>query len=74
MTIDQLTNDYIEWLFDESPTAASFHGADGRDDRLPDLSAAGWARRNAAEDGWIRAVRGAGRRRPESPSSASTAT
>jgi uncharacterized protein (DUF885 family) len=53
MTIDQLTNDYIEWLFDESPTAASFHGADGRDDRLPDLSAEGWARRNAAEDEWI---------------------
>src|SRR5262245_30513241 len=54
MTIDQLTDDYIEWLFDESPTAASFHGADGRDDRLPDLSAAGWDRRNAAEDEWIR--------------------
>jgi uncharacterized protein (DUF885 family) len=53
MTIEQLTNDYIEWLFDESPTAASFHGADGRDDRLPDLSADGWARREAAEDEWI---------------------
>src|SRR6476619_3285675 len=54
MGMDQLTNDYIEWMFDESPTGASFHGADGRDDRLPDLSAAGWQRREAAEDDWIR--------------------
>jgi uncharacterized protein (DUF885 family) len=53
MTIDQLTNDYIDWMFDESPTAASFHGADGRDERLPDLSAAGWQRRETAEDDWI---------------------
>jgi uncharacterized protein (DUF885 family) len=53
MTIDQLTNEYIEWMFDESPTGASFHGADGRDDRLPDLSADGWARRESAEDDWI---------------------
>jgi uncharacterized protein (DUF885 family) len=52
MGIGQQIDDYIEWLFDESPTGASFHGADGRDDRLPDLSAAGWARREAAEDAW----------------------
>jgi uncharacterized protein (DUF885 family) len=54
MTIDQLTHDYIEWMFDEVPTAASFHGADGRDDQLPDLSAAGYAGREAAEDEWAR--------------------
>src|SRR3954463_10882298 len=54
MTIEQLTNDYIEWMFDESPTAASFHGAEGRDDRLPDLSAAGRERREEAEDEWAR--------------------
>src|SRR5437588_5532834 len=51
-TIDQLIHDYIEWMFDETPTAASFHGADGRDDSLPDLSADGFARRDAAEDDW----------------------
>jgi len=60
MTIEQLKDDYIQWLFDESPTGASFHGADGRDDRLPDLSADGWARREAAEDDWIARFEAAG--------------
>ncbi len=51
-SLDDLVADYIEWMFDESPTGATFHGADGRDDRLPDLSADGIARREAAEDEW----------------------
>ncbi|HEY2813550.1 MAG TPA: DUF885 domain-containing protein [Acidimicrobiales bacterium] len=52
MRIDELIDGYLEWMFDESPTVASFHGADGRDDRLPDLSADGWARRDDAQDDW----------------------
>ena len=52
--IDSLIDGYVEWLFTESPTLATFHGADGHDDEMPDLSAAGHARRNAAEDEWAR--------------------
>ncbi|MEY2449547.1 MAG: hypothetical protein QOH79_3023, partial [Acidimicrobiaceae bacterium] len=44
----------MAWLFTESPTLATFHGADGHDDELPDLSAGGQARREAAEDEWAR--------------------
>ena len=51
--IDSLVDEYVAWQFAESPTAATFHGADGHDDELPDLSAAGYARREAAEDGWM---------------------
>jgi uncharacterized protein (DUF885 family) len=50
--IDSLVGEYVNWMFAESPTAATFHGADGHDDELPDLSADGHARREAAEDGW----------------------
>ena len=52
--IDPLLDEYIDWLFTESPTAASYHGADGHDAELPDLSAAGFARRDAAEDDFAR--------------------
>lgn len=52
--IDALVDEYVAWEFAESPTAATFHGADGHDDELPDLSAAGFARRDAAEDDWVR--------------------
>ena len=51
--IDSLTAEYVDWLFAESPVTASFHGADGYDDQLPDLSAEGFARRDAAEDDWV---------------------
>ncbi|HEV3226532.1 MAG TPA: DUF885 domain-containing protein [Acidimicrobiales bacterium] len=51
--IDSLIDEYVEWMFTESPTAATFHGADGHDDRLPDLSAEGHVRREAAEDRWM---------------------
>ena len=50
--IDSLVDEYLAWMFEESPTMASFHGAEGHDDRMPDLSAAGYARRDAAEDEW----------------------
>ena len=43
--IDSLIDDYVAWLFTESPTLATYHGADGHDDEMPDLSAAGQARR-----------------------------
>ena len=52
--IDSLIDDYVAWLFTESPTTATFHGADGHDDEMPDLSAEGYARRDAAEDEWAR--------------------
>jgi len=50
--IHSLVDEYLAWMFEESPTLASFHGADGHDDQMPDLSAAGYARRDAAEDEW----------------------
>jgi uncharacterized protein (DUF885 family) len=50
--IDSLIDEYVAWLFAESPPLATFHGADGHDGDLPDLSAAGWAGRDAAEDDW----------------------
>jgi uncharacterized protein (DUF885 family) len=52
--IDSLIDDYVAWLFTESPTLATFHGADGHDDEMPDLSAAGYAQRDATEDEWAR--------------------
>lgn len=52
--IDSLIDEYVAWLFAESPTLATFHGADGHDDEMPDLSADGFARRDAAEDSWSR--------------------
>lgn len=48
--LSELIDEYVAWLLAESPTAASYHGADGYDDQLPDLSAAGFAARDAAED------------------------
>jgi uncharacterized protein (DUF885 family) len=52
--IDSLVDEYVQWLFTESPPLASYHGADGHDDRLPDLSSGGHARREAAEDEWTK--------------------
>jgi uncharacterized protein (DUF885 family) len=52
--IDSLIDDYVAWLFTESPTLATFHGADGHDHEMPDLSAGGHARREAAEDDWAK--------------------
>ena len=59
--IDSLVDEYVDWLFAESPTMATFHGADGHDDDLPDLSATGYASREAAEDEWASAFPQAGR-------------
>jgi uncharacterized protein (DUF885 family) len=50
--IDSLTDEYVAWLFAEAPGLATFHGAEGHDHELPDLSAEGFARRDAAEDEW----------------------
>jgi uncharacterized protein (DUF885 family) len=52
--IDSLIDEYVAWLFTESPTVATFHGADGHDAEMPDLTAEGHARRDAAEDDWAK--------------------
>ena len=52
--IDSLIDEYVTWLFSESPTLATFHGADGHDDEMPDLSADAHAHREAREDEWTR--------------------
>jgi uncharacterized protein (DUF885 family) len=43
--------------FEESPRMASVVGRDGFDDRLDDLSAAGFERRAADDDAWVRRFR-----------------
>jgi uncharacterized protein (DUF885 family) len=48
--IAALVDEYVGWLLTEDPTRASFHGAEGYDDLMPDLSAAGFAARHAAQD------------------------
>src|SRR4051812_32189482 len=51
--ISELTAGYIDWLFEKSPTGATFHGADGHDDALPDLSERGIRAQEADEDRWL---------------------
>ncbi|MGI8662946.1 MAG: DUF885 domain-containing protein [Acidimicrobiales bacterium] len=48
--IEALVEEYLAWILEQDPTRASFHGAEGFDDLLPDLSAAGFAARFVAED------------------------
>ncbi len=43
--------------FDESPRMASLLGKDGFDDRLDDLSAAGFERRTAGDSSWVQRFR-----------------
>jgi uncharacterized protein (DUF885 family) len=49
-TLDRLIDGFLAHHFEESPSVATMHGVDGYDDRMPDLSAAGYARRAAADD------------------------
>jgi uncharacterized protein (DUF885 family) len=51
-TLDRLIDGFLAHHFEESPSVATMHGVDGYDDRLPDLSADGYARREAADDDW----------------------
>jgi hypothetical protein len=39
--IEALIDEYIAWVLADDPTRASFQGAEGYDDLMPDLSAAG---------------------------------
>ena len=50
---DTLVAAYLDEHFTESPVNATHQGWDGLDDRLPDLSAGGYARREAASDRWF---------------------
>src|SRR4051794_21423883 len=50
---DRTVAAYLDWLWQVSPISATALGVDGYDDMLPDLSAAGFARRAAEEDAWL---------------------
>jgi uncharacterized protein (DUF885 family) len=52
-SLDTLVAAYLDEHFTESPVTATHQGWDGLDDRLPDLSADGYARRAAASDRWF---------------------
>ena len=51
--LDGLVDAYLAWLWEVSPVSATVLGVDGYDDRLPDLTAEGFARRAADEDTWL---------------------
>jgi uncharacterized protein (DUF885 family) len=50
---DRLVAAYLDWLWTVAPVQATSLGVEGHDDRLPDLSADGFARRAADEDAWL---------------------
>lgn len=52
-TLDDLVGGFLDWLYEEHPVRASSLGVDGFDDLLGEYSAAAFARRAAAEDGWL---------------------
>jgi len=51
--MDALVDDYVAELCEESPATASFLGIPGHDHRSPDLSAAGFLRRERQDDRWL---------------------
>ncbi|HWL37555.1 MAG TPA: DUF885 domain-containing protein [Frankiaceae bacterium] len=51
--LDLLVDAYLEWLWEASPVTATVLGVEGHDDRLPDVTAEGFARRAADEDAWL---------------------
>ena len=55
--LDRLVDDYLAWLWETNPVLATGLGVDGHDDRLPDLTAEGFARRAADEDAWLERFR-----------------
>ena len=55
--LDLLVDEYLAWLWETNPVLATGLGIDGYDDRLPDLSAGGYARRAAEEDAWLERFR-----------------
>jgi len=48
-----LAGAYLDELFADRPSFATFQGIDGSDDRSPDLSAAGFDDRDRRADGWL---------------------
>ena len=48
-----LAGAYLDELFADRPSFATFQGVDGLDDRSPDLSAAGFVDRERRADGWL---------------------
>jgi uncharacterized protein (DUF885 family) len=55
--LDLLIDDYLAWQWDTNPVLATTLGVDGHDERLPDLSASGYARRATEEDAWLERFR-----------------
>lgn len=55
--LDALVDRYLTWFWEASPVMATVLGVEGYDDRLPDLTADGFARRAAAEDEWLERFR-----------------
>ena len=51
--VSSLLEDYVAWLFENNPIAASTLGAEGFDDQLGDFSAAGFQAREAGRDRWL---------------------
>ena len=51
--LDGLVDGFLTWLWETSPVMATVLGVDGYDDRLPDVTAEGFARKAAAEDEWL---------------------
>ncbi len=54
---DKLVAEFIEWQWTVNPVQATALGVDGHDDRLPDVTADGFARRAADEDAWLERFR-----------------
>src|SRR5687767_1793931 len=56
-SLAELTNDFLDAEFEDSPVRASSLGLTDYDDRLDDLSGAAFERRTAADATWLDAFR-----------------
>ncbi|MGI8829043.1 MAG: DUF885 domain-containing protein, partial [Candidatus Limnocylindria bacterium] len=54
----ELTNEFLDAEFDDSPVRASGLGLTEYDERLDDLSEAAFERRSAADTAWLNRFRG----------------
>jgi len=59
-SLGELTTDFLDAEFDDSPVRASQLGLTEYDDRLDDLSEAAFERRRASDARWLEAFRGVG--------------
>lgn len=55
--MDRLVDEYLAWLWEINPVLATGLGIDGYDERLPDLSEAGFERKARDEDAWLERFR-----------------